>query len=145
MTTLEPIGIVDDACFDAHRSPEGPHPECPERLIAAREGFFSATTEAQRRLIAFEQAKPSELAGTHSERYVATLQRTLSTFPEGMLDGDTYFCDGTERATFRAAGGAASLARALMGGDLRRAVALIRPPGHHAERESAMGFCLINN
>jgi acetoin utilization deacetylase AcuC-like enzyme len=145
MANLEPIGIVDDLCFDAHRAPDGPHPECPERLIAAREGFFSATSEAQRRPIAIIDAKPSELAGPHSERYIATLQRTLSTFPDGMLDRDTFFCDGTELATFRAAGGAAALAHTLMRGDLRRAVALVRPPGHHAERESAMGFCLINN
>lgn len=144
-TMLEPIGIVDDSCFDAHRSPDGPHPECPERLIAAREGFFSATAAEQRRPIEIRETKPGELSGPHSERYIATLQRTLSTFRDGMLDGDTYFCDGTEQATFRAAGGAAALADALMGGEIRRAVALVRPPGHHAERESAMGFCLINN
>jgi len=155
-TSLEPIGIVDDACFDAHRSPDGPHPERPERLIAAREGFLAATSEAQRTPIAIADAKSEELSGPHSERYIKALDLQLSRYRDGMLDGDTYFCEGTRQAAFRAAGGAASLAHALMmsgnaattsasGPPLRRAVALLRPPGHHAERESAMGFCLINN
>jgi acetoin utilization deacetylase AcuC-like enzyme len=144
-TSLEPIGIVDDVCFDAHRSPDGPHPERPERLIAAREGLLAATSEAQRTPIAIVDAKHEELSGPHSERYIKALDLQLSRYREGMLDGDTYFCEGTRQAAFSAAAGAASLARALMSGSLRRGVALLRPPGHHAERESAMGFCLINN
>lgn len=139
------IGVIDDVCFDAHRSPGGGHPECPERLIAAREGLLEASTAEQRVALAFDEARMPELLGPHTERYLLALRKALSDHGEGMLDGDTYFSEGTERAAFRAAGGCAQLARALMTGELQRGIALVRPPGHHAERESAMGFCLINN
>jgi acetoin utilization deacetylase AcuC-like enzyme len=145
MATPLPIGVVDDACFDAHYDPEGPHPECPERLVAAREGLHAGTTAEQRVPLSFEPAEMSELVGPHSERYVLALRRALREHGEGNFDRDTFFREGTELATFRAAGGCAQMARALMQGPLQRGIALVRPPGHHAERESAMGFCLINN
>jgi acetoin utilization deacetylase AcuC-like enzyme len=140
-----PIAVVDDTCFDDHAAPGGEHPECPERLVAAREGLWAATSAEQRRPVSVDSARLPELLGTHSERYVHALRAALKKHGAGMLDGDTYFNEGTELAAFRAAGGCAELARALMQGPLKRGIALVRPPGHHAERESAMGFCLLNN
>jgi len=153
--STEPIAVVDDASFEQHRSTDDSHPECPERLVAAREGLHAATTTAQRKLIALSQSTVADLLehrpelvsalySTHTERYVRGLRHALAR-GAGIFDRDTFFCEGTELATFRAAAGCAELARALVTGEARRGIALVRPPGHHAERESAMGFCLLNN
>ena len=63
----------------------------------------------------------------------------------GMLDADTVVSQWSWEAALHAAGGAAWAAEALLGGEDRFAVCALRPPGHHAERAQAMGFCLVNN
>src|SRR5262249_58681945 len=63
----------------------------------------------------------------------------------GYLDGDTFFSPGSWRAALAAAGSAIDLTRAVVDGRLRRGLAVVRPPGHHAEPDRAMGFCLFNN
>jgi acetoin utilization deacetylase AcuC-like enzyme len=63
----------------------------------------------------------------------------------GYLDPDTYLVGCTSDAARLAAGGAAELTRAVLRGELDNGIALVRPPGHHAERRRGMGFCLFNN
>jgi acetoin utilization deacetylase AcuC-like enzyme len=140
----ERIAIVDDERFDAHHERSGHHPECPERLIAARSGLHAALPESARQIIPAQLATDEELGRVHHGAYLSALRRRL---PEGFgqLDADTYFAPGTQQAAWLAAGAAAELARVLMRGETRRGVALLRPPGHHAVPESAMGFCLLNN
>src|SRR6185312_5987499 len=58
---------------------------------------------------------------------------------------DTYFSPGTWAAARAAAGSACELAQRVMRGELSRGIAVVRPPGHHATRDRAMGFCLLNN
>ncbi len=64
---------------------------------------------------------------------------------QGHLDADTYHGPRSVEAALRAAGGCVALARRLHAGELERGLALVRPPGHHAERDRAMGFCLVNS
>jgi acetoin utilization deacetylase AcuC-like enzyme len=142
---MQTIAIVDDERFDAHHAREGGHPERPERLTAARAGLYAAVPAAARVTVAAREAAADEVALVHGPDYLPRLQRQLSA-GYGHLDPDTYFAPGTALAASVAAGGASELTAALMQpGGPRRGVALLRPPGHHAEPDSAMGFCLINN
>jgi acetoin utilization deacetylase AcuC-like enzyme len=141
---MEPVAVVDDERFDQHREESGAHPESPERLIAARQGLRSAMSAAVRRPLAARAATLEELTRVHGAPYIAQLSHRLA-HGSGQLDGDTYFSPGTHEAAWLAAGSAAELACTLLGGETRRGLALLRPPGHHAVADAAMGFCLLNN
>ncbi len=134
---------VDDPSFDQHRA-RGAHPERPERLDAARAGAARALEGATVVDLGAPEAERESLARIHDAAYLDALDRALAS-GWGQLDEDTFCSPGSREASLRAAGGAARLARALMAGEARRGVALLRPPGHHAEADRAMGFCLLNN
>src|SRR5690606_10979903 len=121
-----------------------PHPERPERLLAARAGLHAALPPDRR--LAVEAALPDEglLETVHRPSYLQHLRCELRT-GWGHLDPDTYFSPESSEAALRAAGGAGRLARILVNGEARAGLALLRPPGHHAEPDRAMGFCLLNN
>jgi acetoin utilization deacetylase AcuC-like enzyme len=140
----KPFAIVDDPRFDAHRDQSGRHPECPERLVAARDGLDSAFGAAPRLIVAAREASASELQRVHESSYLQRLQTRLAD-GRGLLDPDTYFCSDTREAAWLAAGGVVDLAQTLVSGQSQRGVALLRPPGHHAVPNSSMGFCLLNN
>jgi acetoin utilization deacetylase AcuC-like enzyme len=139
-----PFAVVDDARFDAHEDLSGPHPECPERLTAAREGLYATLPATLQTRIAPREATDVELARVHLPGYVSALRGALGA-GHGHLDPDTYFCPQTREAAWLAAGGAIDLARALVSGECQRGFALLRPPGHHAVPARSMGFCLLNN
>ncbi len=144
MSNAAPIAIVDDARFDAHEDTSGHHPECPERLAAARSGLYSTVAQTERTHVPVREALPGELARVHEAQYVHGLDERLLR-GAGNLDPDTYFGPGTREAAWHAAGGAIDLTRLLVSGKAKRGVALLRPPGHHAVPASSMGFCLLNN
>jgi acetoin utilization deacetylase AcuC-like enzyme len=138
-----PIAVVDDERFDGHRSME-PHPERPERLVAARAGLKRAVAAEQWARVAARPVSDEEVLRVHSESYLRLLRDALGA-GWGHIDADTFFCPETEEAAWLAAGGAVELCRAVVEGPARRGLALLRPPGHHACASRAMGFCLLNN
>ncbi|HKU39863.1 MAG TPA: histone deacetylase [Polyangiales bacterium] len=138
------IAIVDDVRFDAHTDPYGQHPECPERLLAARQGLYGRVPEPERAHVAVRPATPAELQRMHTAQYLASLDERLRG-GYGELDADTYFSPGTREAAFLAAGGAIDLTKQLLRGAATRGIALLRPPGHHAVAATSMGFCVFNN
>jgi acetoin utilization deacetylase AcuC-like enzyme len=140
----QPFAIVDDPRFDAHRDASGRHPECPERLVAARDGLEAALGDTPRLIVPAREASADELARVHTSGYLQRLKAQLAA-GRGHLDPDTYFCAGTREAAWLAAGGVVDLAETLVSGKSQRGVALLRPPGHHAVASSSMGFCLLNN
>ncbi len=144
MEHTQRIAIVDDERFEQHRERSGHHPECPERLIAARSGLYGVLPEAARLRLQARPASDEELVRVHRAAYLDALRLRLRD-GFGQLDPDTYFSPGSQQAAWLAAGAAAELSQALMRGDARRGVALLRPPGHHAEPGGSMGFCLLNN
>ena len=135
--------ITHEACL-AHDT--GPwHPECPDRLRAvlrALEGeAFAALLREKAPLATVEQ-----LIRVHPESHVRALLALQPAEGESIaLDPDTMFSAGSREAALRAAGGAVHGVDAVMEGWARRAFVAVRPPGHHAERTRAMGFCLFGN
>jgi len=144
MTSL-PLNLLDDPLFSLHVAPDTLfHPERPERLVAARQGLSAglgtvAPVQSEARI-----ATPGELTRVHSQGYITALQQRLGS-GRGQLDGDTFFSEGTLQAAWSAAGGVVDLCASIWNGSARQGFALVRPPGHHAERDRAMGFCLLNN
>jgi acetoin utilization deacetylase AcuC-like enzyme len=135
------IQIVEDSRTQAHRGPDG-HPERPERLIAVGEAIdlFRDRVET----VAPRPATAEEILRVHRDRMLEILAATRGG-PPGQIDADTYFTPESFDIAALAAGGAIDLARAVMRGDASGGLAAIRPPGHHAEADRAMGFCLFNN
>jgi acetoin utilization deacetylase AcuC-like enzyme len=84
------------------------------------------------------------VGGLHDPQYVAMLDRAATT-GGGYLDPDTYITPDSMGAARTAAGGLVEGVNRVIDGRARHAIAIVRPPGHHAERARAMGFCLINN
>jgi acetoin utilization deacetylase AcuC-like enzyme len=136
------VGIVDDARFLDHNRGAG-HIEGPERLEAVREMIAAGLPFSWRR-IEPRPATDEELRAVHSPAYLEALSRTAGQ-PYVRLDADTSATALSFETARLAAGAAIAAADAVLDGTVSSAVALLRPPGHHAERDRAMGFCLINN
>lgn len=140
----EPIALVDDTRFADHFERSGDHPECPERLTAAREGLLAGLGNTTPRIIQAREASDVELERVHAPQYITRLRSRLA-HGFGQLDPDTYFSPGTREAAWLAAGTTIELAQQLITSPQKRGVALLRPPGHHAVPGGSMGFCLLNN
>jgi acetoin utilization deacetylase AcuC-like enzyme len=137
------LGYILDEVFVDHRAPSG-HPERPARAEAVRDALSTAGIASRGRRIATRVASDDELAAVHSPAYLDELARRVPG-KTGWLDADTYFSPGTWQAARAAAGSTAQLALDVLHGRLTRGIAVVRPPGHHATRDRAMGFCLLNN
>jgi len=136
------LALVDDPLFLEHRA-EGPHPERPERLEAARAAVAGARLGSAPERLAPRDASDGELGRVHGEGYIEELG--VAAGRRGYFDADTYYAPCSVAAARRAAGGAVELVDRLMREQAGFGVALVRPPGHHARPDSAMGFCLLNN
>ncbi|HEY1586642.1 MAG TPA: histone deacetylase, partial [Polyangia bacterium] len=95
--------------------------------------------------VAARLATRAELELAHAPQYLDALERTIAKGGSGWLDPDTFYSDGTWTAALLAAGATVDLALKVAAGELDNGAAFVRPPGHHATRDRAMGFCLINN
>jgi acetoin utilization deacetylase AcuC-like enzyme len=121
------------------------HPESPDRLRAIvgrleHSGILS-------RLVQINPAPASDewIMQVHTAAYVETLKRRAPTSGHMSLDPDTSMSAGSLAAAYLAAGGTLAAADAIMTGSVEHAFCAVRPPGHHAEGDRAMGFCLFNN
>jgi len=119
------------------------HPDTPERLLAIESSLATADWLGWDRRLA-PAAREHELELVHGARHVAGI-RELSLGGGGAIDPDTFVGEASYRAALHAVGGACELARALMAGESRVGFCGLRPSGHHAEPDRAMGFCLFNN
>lgn len=136
------ILYTHDACLKHDMGPG--HPEQPARLRAILDALAGPDYEALDRRVA-PRATEEQIAAVHPARYV---EAVLAAIPEqGLryLDGDTSVCPGSGEAALRAAGSVIAAVDAVMAGEDETAFCAIRPPGHHAEPDHAMGFCLFNN
>jgi acetoin utilization deacetylase AcuC-like enzyme len=142
----EPLLLTHPASL-LHQAPG--HPESPERLIAI-EAAIAADPEL--RALPRAQADPVPLSlveKVHHPGYVASIVDAGRKVDEehigGWLDADTWIGPGSLEAAMTAAGAAVEAVRRVLAGDNLSAFSLTRPPGHHATRDVAMGFCLFNN
>lgn len=136
------IGYVYDPVYLRHDT--GGHPENGARLEAimahlGQTGLSDRLTAIKPRPAAIE-----ELLLVHDRQHISLVADTAQR-GGGWLDPDTYVSPGSYEAALYAAGGSISAVEAIMAGEVSGAFALVRPPGHHAGRSQAMGFCLFNN
>ncbi len=130
------------------------HPECPERLSAIEDRLLiSGVGDALDRRDA-PQATIADLELGHGRMHVASLRGLTDSLREEIaaggpshtqIDPDTSMNIHTWDAALRAAGAALAATDAVMAGELENAFCSVRPPGHHACRDEAMGFCFLNN
>ncbi|MEW5717533.1 MAG: histone deacetylase [Chloroflexota bacterium] len=120
------------------------HPEAPERLIAILDTLEETGLRA--RLTALEPipATDAQLQAAHAPEHIARV-KSLIARGGGHFDADTYANARSLDAAVLAAGAGVRAVDAVMSGEADNAFALVRPPGHHAMRSRAMGFCIFNN
>ena len=121
----------------------GPHPECADRIRAIEAALDGAGWPGLE-LIEAPEASVEQLERVHSPRHVAEIER-ICAMGGGAIDADTVAVEASWEAARRAAGAAAEAGERLLAGEDRFAFCGLRPPGHHAETDRAMGFCLFNN
>jgi acetoin utilization deacetylase AcuC-like enzyme len=122
-------------------SPE--HPDNPIRVMAIEAAMASADWLGCT-LAEAPAATECELELVHSPEHIRSI-RTMCGSGGGRIDADTFVDETSYEAALHAAGGSCTMVRALLAGEASTAFCGMRPAGHHADRESAMGFCLFNN
>ena len=140
------VGLLRDRRFQDHETTPN-HPERPERLRAIEALLDESGVASRMAAIEPEVAAEEALRRVHDSRLLALLaeaEREASERPV-FLDPDTVMTKHSLAAARLAAGGVVRAAELVATGELEAAFCLVRPPGHHAARERAMGFCLLNN
>lgn len=129
------------ACLD--HDPGSGHPESPLRLAAVLEALGADRFALLDRIEA-PRATREQLARVHRQSLIAEILDAEGD-PFRRLDPDTVVSPGSAEAALRAAGAVCAAVDGVMHGRQRRAFCAVRPPGHHATTQTAMGFCLFNN
>jgi acetoin utilization deacetylase AcuC-like enzyme len=137
------VALFTDRRMIDHRVPT-PHPERPERLQAVLRQLERAGYHNTCPSFPVHEATLEELARVHTPDYLAEVLH-LDSEGGGMLDPDTWVLPGSIQAARLAAGGAIDAVSYVLAASGRRALCLVRPPGHHARPASGMGFCIYGN
>ena len=135
------LTIITSDRFADHLTPPG-HPERLERA----EVMQVVASEFRQRGGEVREPRPAteaELARVHDREYISLISETAGRATA--LDADTFTSPESYDVALLAAGAAIECVEHVLGGSGRRALAMVRPPGHHAERNRAMGFCLFNS
>jgi acetoin utilization deacetylase AcuC-like enzyme len=140
---MNKTGILRDDSFLDHDM-GAYHPESPQRLVAIYEMLEEPEMKGKFTGIPSRKAERDDLELIHSSGYIDLIASS-----DGKdfvyLDSDTRTSAGSYNAALLAAGGFCEAVSMVSKGEIKNAFALVRPPGHHAERDRAMGFCLFNN
>jgi acetoin utilization deacetylase AcuC-like enzyme len=118
------------------------HPEKPGRLDVLQPRLDSFSAKA----LDVKPASRDEISLVHHPKLVSTLEKVCREEAPGIIDyAPTYVTRSSFDDALRAAGGVITCSRAVINGDVKNAFAIVRPPGHHAEPDRAMGFCIFDN
>ena len=136
-------GLITSDTYQNHNTGEG-HPEKIDRVTVVIENFKKLDNKnlIWKKPVAFDQ---SFLINTHSSEYIALVGKS---FPESgltFLDGDTIISPGSKEAAKDAVASIIVAIDGVQNKEFKNAFCAVRPPGHHAEKEKAMGFCIYNN
>jgi acetoin utilization deacetylase AcuC-like enzyme len=137
---VKKVGFIYDDIFLRHVTPDW-HPERKERLVQIvsslkKSGLWENLIRIKPRRATYE-----EIALVHTDDYISKIK----TSGVGYLDPDTYISEDSLEAALYAAGAVIEAVEQCKRGEIERAFCAVRPPGHHAEAERAMGFCIFNN
>jgi acetoin utilization deacetylase AcuC-like enzyme len=120
------------------------HPECPERIPSIINGL----KKIQSKKLIWKNVRSFDdqyIKLTHSEKYFEKINQSFPKEGLAFLDGDTIVSKGSKKAAYDAVGAIINAIDAVMNKEFDNAFCVVRPPGHHAEKEQAMGFCIFNN
>jgi len=137
---MKKVGFLYDDVFLGHGTPKW-HPECKERLISILNTLGDSPIWDQLIHIKPGKAGFEDIEAVHTHGYVEKIKRV----GEGYLDPDTYLSKGSLDAALFAAGAVVEAVERCRKGEIHSAFCAVRPPGHHAEADRAMGFCVFNN
>lgn len=141
---MRPTGILLDNRFRRHDTGRG-HPERPERLDAIERGLKAAGLLDSCVRIEPISLPEAEILRLHTREYLLRLEAACRQGYPYIDVPDSAICPDSYEIARLAAGGVVRAARLVAGGELKRTFCAVRPPGHHAEIDRSMGFCLLNN
>ena len=136
-------GLITSDTYLNHNTGEG-HPEKIDRVTAVIDNFKKLDNKnlIWKKPTEFDQ---SFLINTHSLEYINQVTSSFPTKGLTFLDGDTVVSPGSKEATKDAVGSIITAIEGVQNEEFKNAFCAVRPPGHHAEKEKAMGFCIYNN
>ncbi|XP_008791310.2 histone deacetylase 5-like [Phoenix dactylifera] len=146
------VGLLYDERMCRHATPDGEsHPENPERIRTIWRKLESEGIPQRCVVMSAKEAEDKYIAPVHAQSHIKLIRNISSKeFDSQRLRiaskfNSIYFNKGSSEAAYLAAGSVVEVSEKVAKGDLDSAIALVRPPGHHAESDEAMGFCLFNN
>jgi len=136
-------GLVTSDTYQNHNTGDG-HPEKIDRVTAVIDNFKKLDNKS---LIWKKPSKfdRSLLEITHNSDYINFVEETFPKKGFSFLDGDTIVSPGSKEATSDAVGSIITAIDGVQNNEFKNAFCAVRPPGHHAEKNKAMGFCIYNN
>jgi acetoin utilization deacetylase AcuC-like enzyme len=138
--TARTVGFVYDEVFLRHEPPEW-HPDAKDRLISIIITLKASALWSRLLPLKPRRASFDDLGRVHTQDYI----EKIKTFGAGKIDPDTYLSQDSLDAALYAAGAVTEAVERCRDGEITRAFCAVRPPGHHAEANRAMGFCIFNN
>lgn len=137
---MKNTAVIWDPRYLKHETGPG-HPESPQRLLAIKE-----VLDTNKKLVWLNprEATEEEVSLVHTKEHISAVNKTRLLSPS-YFDQDTPVCSASADSAFLSAGGVLTVVDAVFSQKFSNAFAFPRPPGHHAESNRAMGFCLFNN
>ncbi len=141
---MNKVGYIYHHDFLKHETGSG-HPERPERLSSLMNHLLHSPVWHSLQHESVAPASPEQVALVHPAEYIRAIEQRCRRGDEVLDQGDTHVCTESFDVALLAVGAVLGGVDRVVGNELRSAFCAVRPPGHHAETATAMGFCLLNN